>query len=183
MTNLNKTRQRFTFALTVLCVLDLGLIVYLLMPGSGPSARLAKEKSLQDQVTTLKREVKPLEGIGDKLAKTRKDVQKFYEQKIPSEFSQISQHLDKLRQDTGVNTTGIHYQEARNSSNEKNELPDVRRIDIETTVSGEYEKVAGFINAMEKDKYVFIIDQISLNSQEGGVVSLQIKFETFLRQT
>jgi len=43
--------------------------------------------------------------------------------------------------------------------------------------------VARFINAMEQDKYVFIINQISLNSQEGGVVSLQIKFETFLRQT
>jgi hypothetical protein len=29
---------------------------------------------------------------------------------------------------------------------------------------------------------VFIIDQIALNSQEGGVVSLQIKAETFLKE-
>ena len=182
MTNLNRTRHRFTVGLAVLCAIDLALIIYLLLPGSSPSARLEKEKSLQEQVTALQNEVKPLEGIGDKLAKTRLDVQKFYEQKIPSEFSQISQHLEKLRQETGVSTQAISYPENRNPA-EKNDLPDVRRIGIETTVSGEYEKVARFINALEQDKYVFIINQISLNSQEGGVVSLQIKFETFLRQT
>jgi hypothetical protein len=50
-------------------------------------------------------------------------------------------------------------------------------------VTGEYAKVAGFINAMEQDKLVFIIDQISLTGQEGGVVSLQIKAETFLKES
>ena len=59
----------------------------------------------------------------------------------------------------------------------------MQRIDIDTTVTGEYAKVAKFINAMEQDKFVFIIDQISLTSQESGVISLQIKFETFLKET
>jgi hypothetical protein len=59
----------------------------------------------------------------------------------------------------------------------------VQRVKIETTVTGEYAKVAGFINAMEQDKFVFIIDQISLTGQEGGVVSLQIKAETFLKES
>jgi hypothetical protein len=62
-------------------------------------------------------------------------------------------------------------------------LFDVQHIDIDTTVTGEYAKVAKFINAMEQDKFVFIIDQISLTSQESGVISLQIKFETFLKET
>ena len=44
-------------------------------------------------------------------------------------------------------------------------------------------KVARFINALEQDKFVFIINQITLNGSEGGLVSLQIKFETFLKQT
>jgi hypothetical protein len=30
---------------------------------------------------------------------------------------------------------------------------------------------------------VFIINQIALSSQESGVVSLQIKFETFLKES
>jgi hypothetical protein len=50
-------------------------------------------------------------------------------------------------------------------------------------VTGEYTKVATFINAMEQDRFVFIINQIALTSVESGVVSLQIKFETFLKES
>jgi Tfp pilus assembly protein PilO len=184
MGNLTKVRQQFILVLAVLGVVDLLLIIYLLLPGSSPSARLAQEQSLQEQLKTLTREVAPLQGIDQKLAQTRVDVKKFYEQKVPNQFSQISQHLEKLMQETGVTSAGIHYSQDRNEQQkDKNDLPDVRRIGIDTTVTGEYSKVARFINAMEQDKYVFIIDQISLTSQESGVISLQIKFETFLKET
>jgi Tfp pilus assembly protein PilO len=183
MNNLAKTRKQFTSILAVLGAVDLLLIIYLLLPGSSPAARLSQEEGLREQAKTLRNEVAPLKGIDKKLDKTRVDVKKFSEQKVPSQFSQISQHLEKLMQDTGVTTAGIHYNQERNATNEKNELPDVQRINIDTTVTGEYAKVARFINAMEQDKFVFIIDQIALTSQESGVVSLQIKFETFLRES
>ncbi|HEV7676674.1 MAG TPA: GspMb/PilO family protein [Candidatus Angelobacter sp.] len=183
MNNLAKMRKQFTLVLSVLGAVDLLLIIYLLLPGSSPAARLALEESLREQKSTLHSEVAPLIGIDKKLAGTRVDVKKFYEQKIPSQFSQISQHLEKLMHDAGVTTTGVRYGQDRNSSNEKNELPDVQRVNIETTVTGEYAKVARFINAMEQDKIVFIIDQIALSSQESGVVSLQLKLETFLKES
>jgi Tfp pilus assembly protein PilO len=185
MNNLAKMRQRFTLILSVLGALDLLLIIYLLLPGSSPSSRTTLEQNLRDQEKALSSQVAPLKGIDKQLAQTRVDVKNFYAQKVPSEFSQISQHLIKLMQDTGVTTaTGIHYvEENRSARNEKNDLPDVQRINIDTTVSGEYAKVAKFINAMEQDKFVFIIDQISLTSQESGIVSLQIKFQTFLKET
>jgi Tfp pilus assembly protein PilO len=159
------------------------LIIYLLLPGSSPAARAAQEESLREQKQALTREVTPLIGIDQKLAQTRVDVKRFYQDKVPGQFSQISQHLEKLMKDAGVSTNGVRYGQDRNGSTEKNELPDVQRVNVETTVTGEYEKVARFINAMEQDKFVFIIDQISLNSQEGGVVSLQIKAETFLKES
>jgi Tfp pilus assembly protein PilO len=159
------------------------LIIYLLLPGSSPSARAAQEASLREQKQALTREVAPLDGIDKKLAQTRVDVKRFYDEKVPSQFSQISQHLVNLMKEAGVSTTGIRYNQESRGSAEKDELPGVQKITIETTVTGEYEKVARFINAMEQDKFVFIIDQISLNSQEGGVVSLQVKSETFLKES
>jgi Tfp pilus assembly protein PilO len=183
MNNLEKMRKQFTLVLAFLGALNLLLIIYLLLPGSSPAARSAQEDTLREKKTTLTREVTPLIGIDKKLTQTRVDVKKFYDQKVPGQFSQISQHLEKLMKETGVTTAGIRYGQDRNSSTEKNELPDVQRINIETTVTGEYEKVARFINAMEQDKFVFIIDQISLSSQESGVVSLQIKVETFLKES
>jgi Tfp pilus assembly protein PilO len=184
MNDLTKRRQQFTLILAILSLLNVLLIIYLLLPGSSPSARLAQEHTLQEQVNALQREVAPLRGIDKKLDETRVDIKHLYEQKVPSQFSQISQHVIKLMQDTGVTAVGgIRYAaQEKSSPNEKNELPDVQRINIDTTVSGEYSKVAKFINAMEQDKFVFIIDQISLTGQESGVISLQIKFETFLKQ-
>src|SRR5579871_138472 len=183
MNHLEKTRKQFTTILAILSAVDLLLVIYLLLPASSPSARAAQEASLKDQKQTLTREVTPLIGIDKKLAQTRVNVKKFKEEKIPGQFSQISQQLEKLMKDAGVTNTGIRYGQDRNGSAEKNELPDVQRVNIETTVTGEYAKVAKFINAMEQDRLVFIIDQISLTSQEGGVVSLQVKFETFLKES
>jgi Tfp pilus assembly protein PilO len=181
--HLAKVKTQFILILAVLGALDLALIAYWLWPGSSPSAKLAQEQALQQQVNTLSREVAPLQGIGPKLDQTRVDVKKFYEQRIPSQSSEISQHLEKLVQETGVTQLGIHYGRDTGERNAKDELPDIQRVNIETTVTGEYGKVARFINALEQDKLVFIISQISLNGSEGGTVSLQIKVETFLRGT
>jgi Tfp pilus assembly protein PilO len=185
MNNLAKRRQRFTLILAVLGAVDLLLIIYLLLPGSSPGSRAALEQSLRDQEKTLSREVAPLKGIDKQLAQTRVDVKNFYQQKVPSEFSQISQHLEKLMKETGVTTaSGIHYvPEQKSARNDKGDLPEVQRINIDTTVTGEYAKVAKFINGMEQDKFVFIIDQISLTGQESGIVSLQIKCQTFLKES
>ena len=184
MNNLEKKRKEFTTILAALGAVDLLLIIYLLLPGSSPSARAAQEASLKEQKQTLTREVTPLIGIDKKLAQTRVDVKKFYEEKVPGQFSQISQHLEKLMKDAGVTHAGIRYSEGQKmEAPRKMSCLTLQRIGIETTVTGEYEKVARFINAMEQDKLVFIIDQISLNSQEGGVVSLQVKFETFLKES
>jgi Tfp pilus assembly protein PilO len=180
MGHLSKIRKQFITILAALGVINLLVIIYLFLPGSSPSALAAKEKSLQEQANALSREVAPLKGIDVQLGKTRKDVKHFYDEKVPNQFSQISQQLEKLMKDAGVSAQGIHYTEERNDQKDKNDLPDVHRVGIDTTVSGEYSKVAHFINALEQDKFVFVINQISLSSQESGVISLQIKCETFL---
>ncbi len=184
MGDLQKIKRQFTLLLSILGAVDLLLLVYLLLPGTSQSAKHAQEQSLQEQVNTLTREVTPLRGIDAKLAQTRVDVKKFYEQKVPTQYSQISQHLETLMKESGVSSTGIHYVPDTAPKKEKDDLPEVQKIGIDTTVSGEYSKIARFINAMEQDKFIFIINQISLNSMESsGVVSLQIKCETFLRET
>ena len=184
MNNLAKRKTQFTLILSVLGAVNLLLIVYLLLPGSSPSARAAQEESLRQQKKTLTAEVTPLIGIDKKLAQTRVDVKKFYAQKVPSQFSEISQHLETLMKDAGVTAKGgIRYSQEHSTDKDKGELPDVQRIGVDTTVTGEYSKVAKFINAMEQDRFVFIINQIALTSVESGVVSLQIKFETFLKES
>jgi Tfp pilus assembly protein PilO len=182
MRNLVTIRKRFTVALVVMGVVNVILLAYLLWPGSSASSRTAKEQELQQRYKALQREVAPLLGLDKKLPQTRDNINALYQEKVPSHYSQISQEVERLVRETGVATQGVHYSPQRA---EKGELPDVQRIGIETTIAGDYAKVARFVNALEQDKFFFVINQISLSSvsqQEGGQVTLQIKFETFVKE-
>ncbi len=182
MTNLVQVKKRFTLAISVLAVICFGFIVYLLWPGTSISSMKAQEDALQQQYRSLSREVAPLQGMDQKLVKTRSDLKTLYQERIPTRFSQISQEVEKLTRETGVNAQNVHYNPVKTDKGDlKGDLQDVQRIEIDTTVVSDYAKVARFINALEQDKLLFIINQINLNGQEGGQVSLQIKFETFLK--
>jgi len=179
--NLEKMKRQFITIVAILGGLSLILLVYLLWPGTSTASKLTQEENLRQEEKTLRKQVAPLENIEKTLAQTRVDVKKFYQQNVPAEFSQISQHLVKLVQETGVNAPSFRY--TQDKTDQKTDLPDLQQVNIDTTVTGDYAKVARFINALEQDKFVFIINQITLNGSEGGLVSLQIKFETFLKQT
>jgi hypothetical protein len=175
MGNLLQVRQRFIAAATVLGAICLGLVVYLFWGGSsGPSL-----EALQQQHAALTREVALWEKSNPE--NTRADLKQFYSENLPVRVSQISQRVDKLILDSGVTTPSVRY--PADTSTTKGGLPDIDEIKIETNVTGDYANVARFINALEQDKMLFIIDKISLTGQQGGVVSLQISFTTFLRQT
>jgi len=180
MNNLAQIRRRFFAILGVLAVIDLVLIGYLLWPGSSSAGRKSREEALQQQYRSLAHEVAPLKDIDAKLVHTRGDINALYQERIPNRWSQISSHLEALMREAGVTAQSIHYS---SDKPEKGDLPDVQRVSIDTSVTGDYAKIARFINAMEQDKLMFIIRQISLNSQEGGTVTLQIKCETYLRET
>jgi Tfp pilus assembly protein PilO len=179
MRNLSQTQRRFIITLAAMVAVDVALLAYLLWPGSSPSALENQLNALQSQSRALAREVGPLEDMGGKLAKTRTNIKSLYQENIPHRSSQISQQVEKLTKQAGVKTQAIRYTIVRQ---EKSDLADVQRIGVETTVTGDYAQVAKFINALEQSDLIFIIDQVSLSGQESGTVSLQIKFETFLRE-
>ncbi|HWG48742.1 MAG TPA: type 4a pilus biogenesis protein PilO [Candidatus Acidoferrales bacterium] len=180
MRNLSRIRKRFFTVLTVLTVIDVVLLGYLLWPGSSNAGRKAREAELQHKLQSLNQEVGPLKDIDKTLVRTRSDIATFYKDRVPDRWSEISSQLDKLTRDAGVVPQNIHY--STNKTSDKNDLQGIQPVEIDTSVSGEYAKVARFINSLEQDKLIFIIEQVTLSGQEGGTVTLQIKFETFLKE-
>lgn len=172
MGDLAPIRKRFTIAIVVLAAISLGLLGYLLWPRTGqPDA-----KALQQQYDSLNRDVA---RISDP-AQTREDLKQLYAKNIPDRFSTISEEMETLFKDAGVTPQPISYAP---ETDQKNSLPGVQQIKVDTTVTGDYLKVARFLNAMEQSQLLFIIDKITLTSQEGGKVTLQVTFDTFLRET
>jgi Tfp pilus assembly protein PilO len=180
MRDLQKIRQRVFTVLAILGFICAGLLVYLLWPGSSISAQREQAEALQQQYKALSHEVEPLNGIEGKLMQTRADIKNFYKDTVPSRASEISLRLEKISQGAGVQNQGIRY--SNKTSSDKNDLPGLQRLDIETSVSGEYPKLAHFINAIEQEKVLFVIDEVTLSSQQSGMVTLQIKLHTFLKE-
>ncbi len=175
MAGLGRMRQVFFLAVTVLAILDAALVAYLLWPGPTNASRHKEEQALQAQLTGKTREVTPLEGMDKKLLQTRMEIEKFYGARLPSRYSDVSEQLDKLARDNGVSKGAILYKAADSG------LADLQVVDIETTISGDYARIAHFINAVERDKMIFVVKQIALSGQTG-VVQLQIKLQTFLKE-
>src|SRR5215472_1728822 len=140
MGNLARVQRRFIVAVTVLGVINLALVIYLLWGGpSGPSL-----ESLQQQYNALEREVESRQkGNPDQ---TRTDLKQFYSDNLPSRGSQISEQVEKLTRNAGVTAQSIHYPTESAEKAEKNLPAGVQQVKIETNVTGDYAKVARFIN-------------------------------------
>ena len=180
MNGLALIRRRFIIVLAVLGAVNLGLTVYLLWPGRPTQAQQKQqEKELRDQVNALSIEVAPLQGMDQKLLKTREDVKKFYSRHVANRWSEVSEEINKLAQQNGFAPPPIRYK------TEDTGLPGLQRVKADITLAGEYPKIAKFINALERDHLMFDITQVTLNGEQGGggAVDLQIKVDSFLKET
>ncbi len=178
MQRMDRIRIIFISLLALFLAADAGLIGYLLWPGTSREAHRQEEKQLQLTLAQLRTQVTPLRGIEKKLVDTRANIKKFYDNRVPAYESEISSEIHKLEQETGVSQGSVHYA-ADNSG-----LPNVDRIKLDFAVLGDYPKLARFINALERDKWLFVINQVSLTGGQGqnaGTVQLQIRCETFLK--
>lgn len=179
MNGLAPMRRTFIIALAVLSAINVGLGAYLLWPGRPTQAKQHQEETkLRDEFQNMTHQVEPLQGMDQKLIKTRDDVKKFYSEHVASRWSEVSEEINKLARENGFAPPPIRYK------TESTKLPDVQRVDADIILAGEYPKIAHFINALERDKLVFNIIQITLNGEQGGsAVDLQIEVVTFLRET
>ena len=174
MTRMQKIRTRFILFIAVLLAVDIGLVAYLIWPGRSDSR--AEERQLQQEFMVKTRQVAPLFGMDKKLGQTRDDIKAFYAERVLGHWSQISNELHRLAQENGVSLQTIQYKP------EDAGLPNLQLVVIETGIAGDYVKIAHFINALERDKILFVINQVALRAQQGGNVELQISFETFLKE-
>ena len=87
----------------------------------------------------------------------------------------LRRELGKLRERTGIRLSRVQYLTAAPA----NGLTEVR---LDASVTGEYKSLALFINGLERDRTFFQIQNITLNGQQAGQVSLRLRISTFLRE-
>src|ERR1700746_2938599 len=123
------------------------------------------------------RESAPWRGLDKKIPKAQQQIADFYRERFPNAYSSISTNLDKVSSESGVRVSGEKFTEKDPG------IDGLQRVEIAAEVSGDYLQLVRFVNALERTRLFFIVDDLALGSEQSGNVKLQIKLETYLRTT
>jgi type IV pilus assembly protein PilO len=176
MPDLRETRQKVKVALAAMAAVNVVAIAVYFSPLVG--SEVARRDQLDQHWKELQektREVEPLRGLDKKIPIARKQIEEFYAQRLPAQDSAISADLGKVAAQSGVRIGGVKY------TMKDPEPLGVRRLEIEADLAGDYLQLVRFINALERDQMFFLVDSVGLGGEQGGVVKLQLKLETYLK--
>lgn len=173
MPDLRDTRRKLKItigALAGISALSVGLLVSPLVGST--AARQQDINQLRAKLTTENRQVEPLRGLDKKIPLATKQIDEFYRTRFAEHDSEVAEALVDLAKQTGVKiqTTKFKWSDP--------EPVGLRRIEIETSVQGDYQPLAKFLNGLERSKVFFIINSIGL-AQQNGPIQLQMRLETY----
>jgi type IV pilus assembly protein PilO len=176
MPNLTQTRKRMKAAIIGLAIVDVVTIAFLFSPLTArPQIRENLLVQAKNDLQLKTKEVEPMMGMDEKLKNAEKDLSKFYENRLPERNSAIYAEFGKLAQQNNIRIAQALYPE------KESDLPELRQVEIDASLEGEYVNLVKFINGLERDKMFFIVESVNLDGEQGGGVKLALKARTFLK--
>lgn len=175
MPDLRQTRKKIKIALGALVVIDVIAVVVFISPLVGSTAS-RKQQLTQLWVEWSKtRQVEPLKNLPDKVHTASLQIADFYKKRFPAQDSEILTQFGKLAVANGVTIDEAKYKA------EDVELGTLQPVEVEANLTGTYVSLARFINALERDDMLFVINNIALAGEQKGPIKLQMKVETYLK--
>ncbi len=167
-------RNKVKIAIAALLVVDIIAVILLFSPLVG-SERSRREQmdALWQELQRKTHEAEPLRNVDKKIAVASQQVDEFYKNRLPSQDSAIYDELGKVAKQSGVKIGQIR------SKGKDTDAVGLRPVEIQADFSGDYLQLVRFINSLERDPIFFIIDSVELGGEQGGVVKLQLKLETY----
>ncbi len=176
MPDLRQTRKNIKIALAVLLGIDVVAVAVLFSPliGSTESRRLELNR-LWIELQTKTRQVEPLKDLDKKVVTANGQITEFYKKRFPTQDSQIATQFGKLAAANGVTIEQAKYKQG------DSEIERLLPVEVEADLSGSYISLAKFINALERDDTLFVINSITLAGEPTGPIKLTMKVETYLK--
>jgi type IV pilus assembly protein PilO len=161
----------FSVLLIVLIVLGTRFALDWAVIRSGSSDALA---SKQVELKALEMQTAPLRGLDQRVEHSRELIKAFYDNRIPANYSSFATRIGELEVKSGVRHTRISYSQGKPG-------PDLTEIFLDANIVGDYGQIMHFINGLERDKVFFVVKQMQLTGQQGGVVNLRLQVSTWMR--
>jgi hypothetical protein len=123
----------------------------------------------------LEAQMHHLNGLPKKVDVADQDAEKFYDNRIASNYSTILAQLGAVATKNSVRLSRAAYAQ-------KPAAGGLTELEIDAGLSGQYSNLMHFINGIERDQdhVFFIIDDVTLNGQQGGLVNLRLRMTTYI---
>lgn len=124
----------------------------------------------------LEAQMQHLQGLPKKVDEADQQAHVFFDQRIAPNYSTIAAALGSIAGKNQVRLSRAAY--APNPA-----IDGLTEVRIDASLSGQYTQLMHFINDIERDKehVFFIIDNVTLTGQQGGLVNLRLRLTTYLR--
>ena len=129
----------------------------------------------QSRVAAADVAARPLRGVDTKLQASDAEAAEFYQTRLPYAYSDVAGAIGTLAKTNGVRWSRASYVQALPADG-------VTELRIDGSVAGDYTSVARFINAVERSRSFFVIENLALSGAQGGLVNLQLRIGTYIRE-
>jgi Tfp pilus assembly protein PilO len=128
----------------------------------------------QVELKALDMQTAPLRGLDKRVGETREQIKTFYADRIPANYSSFATRIGELQVKSGVRLSRLQYTQGKPGS-------ELTEIFLDAGIIGDYAQIMHFVNSLERDKTFFVVKQMSLTGQQGGMVNLRLQVSTWLR--
>jgi type IV pilus assembly protein PilO len=127
------------------------------------------------RLAQLEAQMKHLSGLPEKVNAADGAAQKFYDMRLAPNYSTVLSQLGAVASKSNVKLSRAAYVQSDAPSG-------LTELHIDAGLSGQYSDLMHFINGLERDQdhVFFIINGVTLNGQQGGLVNLRLRLTTWL---
>jgi hypothetical protein len=179
---LRDVRTQLLIAVAVLLLLDVGAIAVLMSPaGRSRSARQQQYEQLRLEKIERTRAAAATQGMDQKIATARDQEADFDRERLAGRYSAMSEQLSRIAGEAGVSVSDVKYDEQTDKDKDKHTPTGYEGIGITIQVHGNYAQNMRFINAVERQKMLLLIDTVSFGGMQGEELTVSVHLTTFLR--
>jgi Tfp pilus assembly protein PilO len=176
--DLRDIRTQLLVVVGVLLLLDIAAVALLLSPaGRSRAARQQEFEQLRTEKIEKTQAAAPSQGMDQKIATAREEEAQFNSERLTQHYSAMSEQLAHMATAAGVSVSDVKY----DVREEKDTPPGYDSIGITIQVRGTYEQNIRFINAVERQKMMLMIDAVTFGGMQGDTLTVSVHLSTFLR--
>jgi Tfp pilus assembly protein PilO len=179
---LRDVRTQLLIAVAVLLLLDVAAVAVLLSPaGRSPKARQEAYEQLRLVRMEKAKSTVSTKDMDQNIAAARQQEQDFDRQRLIARYSDMSELLSHIAGEAGVSVSDVKYDEQAAKSKEKTTPPGYDGIGITMQVHGSYTQDMRFINAVERQNVLLLIDSVSFGGMQSDELTVSVHLTTYLR--